>query len=365
MKKSIFLVVLCVVLSAGLAFASGSKEHAAASKTASSSSGKWRIALSNSYAANAWRQQMLRDWAFVSKRAESEGLIAAGKAFTTNQNTAAEQASQIENLILEGYNAIAIDAASPTALNGAINKAIAAGIPVVSYDSVVTDPKTYRLEINYVTMGKFEVDFLAKNLGITNGNLLEIRGVPGTSVNTDIHNGIVQGVAQYPGLKIVGHVNGDWDEATAEKAVSGILPSLPKITAIVDQGGDGYGALEAFKAAHRPIPTIIMGNRYVEMKAWQQLRKENGYKTVSVSSNPGVCEIAFWVALDVLNGQKVPKVMPLKALAIPAKSLNYFVAHTQKGGVASTNYPHSWVQTLIANVEAGKPIPPNPSPSAP
>lgn len=361
MRKSAILVIVAFVLAAGAAFANGTKEHSSASS--SSSKGKWRIALSNSYAANSWRQQMLRDWASVAKKAEGEGLIAKAQAFTTNDNSAAEQASQIQNLILEGYNAIVIDAASPTALNGAINKAIAAGIPVVSFDSVVTDPKAYRLEINFVRDGRYQVNYLAKQLHVTQGNLLEIRGLAGTSVDTDIHKGIMQALQDYPGLKVVGHVTGKWDEATAQKAVAGILPSLPKIAAVVDQGGDGYGAMKAFQAAGRPVPIIMMGNRYVELKAWKQLQSKDGYNTTSVSSNPGSCEIGFWVALDVLNGQKVPKVMPLPPLTITRSDLSYFLAHTEKGGVASTNYPHSWVQKLISDVEAGKQAPANPSPS--
>ncbi len=63
----------------------------------------------------------------------------------------------------------------------------------------------------------------------------------------------------------MGTVYGKWDEATAQKAVAGILPSLPKIDAVVDQGGDGYGAIMAFKDAGRPIPMVMTGNRYDEL----------------------------------------------------------------------------------------------------
>jgi ribose transport system substrate-binding protein len=98
MKRSIFILFI-LFLSVGL-FAEG----------------KWRIAFSNDYAANSWRQQMLRDWQFVVDKAKGEGLIADAQAFTTNESSAAEQAAQIQNLILEGYNAIVLDASSPTAL---------------------------------------------------------------------------------------------------------------------------------------------------------------------------------------------------------------------------------------------------------
>jgi len=336
------LLLLCVALSVG-------------------AQGKWRIALSNDYAANSWRQQMLRDWATVVAKAKDAGLIADGPAFTTNESSAAEQAAQMQNLILEGYNAIVINAASPTALNGAVQKAVKAGIPVVSFDNAVTEPTAYRLLTDFDYYGRFEVDYIANHLTKT-GNLLEIRGLAGTYVNDAIHGGIATGLKKYPGLKVVGEVYGNWDEATAQKAVAGILPSLPKIDAVVDQGGDGYGAVQAFQAAGRPLPMVIMGNRYDELAIWKELQgRQGGYDTTSITISPSAVQIAFWTALEVLNGKQVPKEIKLPPLSIPLSRLDYFLSTTQKGGVASVFYPQTWVQQLIENAKAGKPAPTDPT----
>ena len=321
--------------------------------------GKWRIAFSNDYAANSWRQQMLRDWQFVVDKAKGEGLIADAQAFTTNESSAAEQAAQIQNLILEGYNAIVLDASSPTALNGAVEQAAAAGIPVISFDNVVTSPKAYNLVIDFEWYGRNEVEYIAKNLTKT-GNILEIRGLPGTFVNDAIHKGIAEGLKNYPGLKVVGEVYGNWDEATAQKAVAGILPSLPKIDAVVDQGGDGYGAVQAFQAAGRPVPMVMMGNRYDELAIWKQLKDSQGFHSWSACSQPASVQMAFWVALEVLNGKKVPHEMKVNPLVIPESKLDWFLAHTEKGGVASLFYPQDWVQTLIKNETSGMPAPSDP-----
>lgn len=338
-----FLIILLISFLAVSAFAQG----------------KWRIAFSNNYAANSWRQQMLRDWDTVVAQAKAQGLIAEAQAFTTNENSAAEQAAQIQNLILEGYNAIVLDAASPTALNGAVNQAAAAGIPVVAFDGIVTSAKAYNINIDFKWYGENEVEFIANNLTKT-GNLLEIHGLAGTSINDDIHNGIVAGLKKYPGLKVVGEVVGNWDEATAQKAVAGILPSLPKIDAVVDQGGDGYGAIQAFQQAGRPIPMVIMGNRYDELTIWKDLKDKTGYKSWSACSQPGSVQMAFWVALEVLNGKQVPHMMNVNPLVVPQEKLEWFLAHTEKGGVVTLNYPQNWVQKMISLVAAGKPAPPDP-----
>jgi ribose transport system substrate-binding protein len=345
MRRVLFLLSALLVLSA---FAAGAQA-------------KWRIVLSNDYAANSWRQQMLRDWKTVVDKAKEAGVIADGPAFTTNESSAAEQAAQLQNLILEGYNAIVINAASPTALNGAVRQAVAAGIPVVSFDNAVTEPAAYRVLTDFDFYGSSEVDYIAKHL-TTTGNLLEIRGLAGTYVNDAIHNGIANGLKKYPGLKIAGEVYGNWDEATAQKAVAGILPSLPKIDGVVDQGGDGYGAVQAFQAAGRPLPMVIMGNRYDELRIWKELKEKNGYDTTSCTISPCVVQLAFWVAVEVLNGKDVPKEMKFPPLTIPVDKLDFFLAHTEKGGVASTFYPQAWVQQTIANFKAGKPAPPDPMP---
>lgn len=59
---------------------------------------------------------------------------------------------------------------------------------------------------------------------------------------------------------------GDWAADVAQRAVAGVLPSLPKIDAVVTQGGDGYGAAQAFAPAKRETPIIIMGNREDELQ---------------------------------------------------------------------------------------------------
>ncbi len=346
MKKSVLILLISLAL---MAFAAAGL----------SAQGKWRIAFSNDYAANSWRQQMLRDWQTVVDKAKEAGLISEAQAFTTNESSAAEQAAQIQNLILEGYNAIVLDASSPTALNGAVEKATAAGIPVVSFDNVVTSPQAYNIVIDFEWYGRNEVEYIAKHFGTT-GNILEIRGLPGTFVNDAIHKGIADGLKMYPGLKIVGEVSGNWDEATAQKAVAGILPSLPKIDAVVDQGGDGYGAIQAFESAGRPVPMVMMGNRYDEMVIWKQLMDSKGFHTFSACSQPASVQMAFWVALEVLNGKKVPHELKVNPLVIPENRLDWFIAHTQKGGVASLFYPQNWVQTMIKDEMAGKPAPADP-----
>lgn len=323
MKKSLILGVLAVALAAGAGHAD--------------TSGK-RIAFSNNYAGNSWRQAMLNSYDIVTKKAVADGVVAAADVFTTADKEVPTQAAQIQNLILQGYDAIVINAASPDALNGAIKQACDNGIVVVSFDGIVTAPCAYRVVVDFKAMGKAEVEHMAK-FQPDGGNLLEIRGLAGTSIDEAIHQGILEGVKEHPEFKIVASVTGDWDQTTAQKAVATVLPSLPDIVGIVDQGGDGYGAAQAFAAAGRPMPTIIMGNRYDELEWWKEQKAKNGYTTWSASIAPGVSTLAFWVAQQVLDGRKdVPHDLLVPYLAFNQDNFEEALKTIPEGGVASHEY---------------------------
>ncbi len=322
-KKTLLgAVALSIALSAGVANAD--------------TSGK-KIALSNNYAGNSWRQAMLKSWDKVTGEAVKAGVVAEAQAFTTAENQVTEQAAQIQNLILQGYDAIVINAASPDALNGAVKQACDAGITVVSFDGVVSEPCAWRIAVDFKKMGEVQIDYLAKKLP-KGGNLLEIRGLAGVFVDDEISAGIHAGVAKHSQFKIAGSVHGNWAQDVSQKAVAGILPSLPEIVGVATQGGDGYGAAQAFKAAGRTMPTIIMGNRHDEVSWWKEQKDANGYETMSVSIAPGVSTLGFWVAQMILDGKDIPKDLTVPFLQIDQDNLEEGLAKTEVGGVTNVEY---------------------------
>lgn len=296
-----------------------------------------RIALSNNYAGNSWRQAMLRSWEKVTGEAVDNGTVAAADAFTTAENQVTEQAAQIQNLILQGYDAIVLNAASPEGLNGAVKEACDAGVTVVSFDGIVTEPCAWRIAVDFKQMGKDEVLYLADKLP-DGGKLLEIRGLAGVFVDDEISAGIHEGVAETGKFEIVGSVHGNWAQDVAQKAVAGILPSLPDIVGVVTQGGDGYGAAQAIAAAGRDMPVIVMGNRHDELTWWKEQKDANGYETMSVSIAPGVSTLAFWVAQQILDGADVPKDLTVPFLRIDQDNLEENLENTEAGGVANVEY---------------------------
>ena len=184
-----------------------------------------RVGFSNNYAANSWRQAMLKSWDELSQQVVADGVVAAADVRTTAQNDATLQQQQISDMILEGYNAIVINAANPESLNSVVEEACAQGIPVVSFDGIVTADCAYRVGVDFVDMGYQQLVYLADKLP-EGGKLLEIRGLAGTSIDEQISEGIHKGVAEFPQFEIVGSVNGDWAQDVAQQAVVG-RPAQP------------------------------------------------------------------------------------------------------------------------------------------
>lgn len=322
-----------------------------------------RIALCNSYAGNAWRQEMIRAFKKVGEEAVNKGIIKEAKVFTTSAVSATEQAALMQNLILEGYNAIVLNSASPTALNGACAAAHKAGVVVVSFDGVVTAPTAWQIRFNYGDMEFDQMRYLNKRLH-GKGNILEIRGIAGTAIDKDMHDGVVRAEKAFPGLKVVASVNGNWTETIAQKAVASVLPSLPRIDGVVDQGGDSYGCAMAFKAAGRPLPIICLGNRYAELSWWKKEKAATGYVTMSTCSPPAVSQLAFWTSIHVLAGDhSIPKLLRPPFLTVSANNLDAWLKYTLPGSVADCYFSQGWTQKWLAAAKANKPAPKIPVPS--
>jgi len=217
---------------------------------AAGESRKFKIALSNSYIGNKWRIEMENVYKAALEMEPFKSQVEG--SWYNSGNDVSKQSQQISNLIASKVDAIVVDAASPTGLNGILTQASARGILVVSFDNIVTAPTALKVNTDQVAFGKQLADWLVKKLN-GKGNVIMVTGVAGTSVDEDRNKGADEVWAQNPGVKVVNRYTGMWDSATAERNTSAILPSLPKIDGIWCQGGTD-GVLKAFIAAKRPLP---------------------------------------------------------------------------------------------------------------
>jgi ribose transport system substrate-binding protein len=258
---------------------------------------KFRIALSNSYIGNKWRIEMenLFKAALQMEPFKSE---VEGSWFNSG-NDVSKQSQQISNLIAQRVDAIVMNAASPTGLNGIIKQATDRGILVVSFDNVVTAPTAVTVNTDQFSMGKSLAEFLAKSLN-GKGNVIMVTGVAGTFVDNERNRGADTVWQQNPGIKVMNRYTGMWDSSVAERNTASILPSLPQIDGIWCQGGTD-GVLKAFIAAKRtPLP-VTAGEAENGFRKFMIGYMDQKVRGISIGQPPFLSVIALDLARRILN----------------------------------------------------------------
>ncbi len=290
-------------------------------QVASAASGKkFKIALSNSFIGNKWRIEMENVFKAALQMEPFKSQV-EGSWFNSG-NDVSKQSQQISNLIAKKVDAIVVNAASPTGLNGILTQATQRGILVVSFDNVVTAPPVLKVNTDQLAFGKQLAEFLVKKLN-GKGNVIMVTGVAGTFVDQDRNKGAEEVWKANPGINVVNRYTGMWDSATAERNTAAILPSLPQIDGIWCQGGTD-GVLKAFIAAKRPLPPTA-GEAENGFRKFMLGYMGHTVDGISIGQPPFLSVISLELARRVL-AKKYPK----KDITIP---FPYVTNATVKKGV--------------------------------
>lgn len=366
LRATVVLAALTATLLPGCA---KSTTPASDSPSAGASSGQPQkditIALSNSFIGNTWRQTMVKVFEKAATEAKGKGVIKGFSANNTSQNTATEQIAQIKSLILKKPSAILINSASPTALNPVIKQACDAGIVVITFDSVASEPCEYNLQADLVKFGALGAQGVIQTMG-GKGNVIVVRGVVGSAPEKTIYNAQMAEIKKAPGLKVVDELQGEASNSVTQQAVQGVLPSLPDIQGVIT-GGSTFGALQAFQSAGKPLPIGNFSNDGTDLQLWKQLKaKDPKFKAASVRPDPGQSAFALYEAVAILNGQKVPKDLTMPNLIITDDTLAQWTTSTPPSNTAAWQWTKDETLAGIAAQGAGKEMPtPKPPASAP
>ena len=298
--------------------------------------GPFRIALANGYVANTWRIQMIQTAKAYAKQPEVAAKLKEFKVVSTGEDVPA-QISAINNFIDSGYDAIVTDAQNPTAFGPVIKRAKAAGVILVAFDNILDTEDAIDVDVDQKGLGVLWANWLIKNVP-AGGKVLEVRGVAGTSVDTDRHNGVHETLDASGKKWNVTEVFGKWDDGVAQKATADAVATNGPFAAITAQGGD-TGIVQAMMDAKHPFVPFggetENGFRKLCATHWG-----DGLKCVSAGSGPAQVAVAVKVAIAALEGQVVPQSVKLP-LAIaqdpdfkkgedyfPDQSDNFFVGNS-------------------------------------
>ena len=306
-----------------------------------------KIGLSNTFM-YPWRAQMIDDL-------EREIAYYQGKGWVSDftiQNAGADlstQISQIRNFMASEVDILLINPMSADGLNPVVEEALAQGITVISMDQAITAEGVLNITINHYDWGYQLADWLANALG-GEGEVAIITGIDGHPASDARVQGEKDALAQYEGIELVNVVQGGWDVPGAQAAAGTLLTSYPNLAGIATQDGMVLGVMNAAKAANRPDLMMTGETQVAVLKAWSQLKEENGFSSFGIVNPPGIGATALGIAIRIVQGKNfIGEVdegniwyYPVKT-TVDNNNLDEFLASLD--GRPDVYYPDEWLSS--------------------
>jgi ribose transport system substrate-binding protein len=269
--------------------------------------GPYRIALANGFIANTWRIQMIKTAKAYAAQPDVAKELKEFKVVSTGEDVAAQIAA-INNFIDSGFDAIVVNAQNPKAFGPVIRRANQAGVVLVAFDNILDTEDAINVDVDQKGLGVLWANWLIKQVP-NGGKVLEIRGVTGTSVDTDRHNGIHETLDASGKKWDVIEAIGKWDDPTAQKVTADAIAVQKHFDGITAQGGD-TGVVQAMIDAKHPF-VPFGGETENGFRKFCGKFAGQGLKCSSAGTGPAQVAVAIKTALAALHGQVVPQSIKL------------------------------------------------------
>jgi ribose transport system substrate-binding protein len=270
--------------------------------------GPYRIALANGFIGNTWRIQMIQTAKAYAEQPQVKEKLKEFKIVSTGDDVAAQIAA-VDNFINAGYDAIVVDAQNPASFRPVIKRANAAGVVLVAFDNTFDSDEAINVNVDQKGLGKVWAQWLVENIPSKQGKILEVRGVSGTTVDRDRHDGVQEVLKASGGKWETVEVNGRWDDGTAQKVVADAIAVHKRFDGVTVQGGSTGTVRAMMDAKHPFVP--VGGETENGFRKLCAAHAAEGLKCISAGSGPAQVAVAIKTAITALEGQVVPQSVAL------------------------------------------------------
>lgn len=301
--------------------------------------GPYKIALVNGYVGNDWRSTTIQAAKAWGARADNAKNLSEFKIISVGNDSTAQIAA-IDNFIAAGYDGIVINAVNPTAFDAVVKRAKRSGTVLVTYDNVLDSNQIVQINEDQVELGRMKaqavVDGIKAAKGRVAGQVLEVSGLPGNSVDRDNHNGMREVLDKYKDLKVV-QVVGNWDVGTAAKVTADAIATSGNFDGVMVQEG-AVGALGAMANAKHPVVPIGVdaGN------GTREIAFDQKFPGVTAAQAPAMSAVALQATVALLQGEALPQKVnlpiPHKANSELQEGKDFF-RNLPKTFYTTTGYP--------------------------
>jgi len=174
------------------------------------------------------------------------------------QDKVDKQVADIEDLVQRKVKVVLVNPCDAAAVVPAIERANAAGVPVITVDRAASGGKVaFHIASDNVAGGKLAGDLVCKLAG-AKGKVVELEGIPGSSAARDRGQGFNAALkASCPGVKVVARQTANFDRAQGLSVMENVLQAQPAIDAVFAHNDEmALGALQAIRASKRPIKIV-------------------------------------------------------------------------------------------------------------
>jgi ribose transport system substrate-binding protein len=284
--------------------------------------GPFRVALVNGFAGNDWRINMIQAAKAWSALPDVKPDLKEFKVVSVGNDVAA-QISAVDSLIAAGFDGIVINAVDPTSFGPVVKRAQKSGVALLAFDNVLDTDAIVQLNESQTELGAVKARDVVRRIGDKkNPKVLEVRGLPGNSVDRDNHNGMREVLDKVPGIQVV-EVVGNWDTGTVQKVVADAIATHGAFDGIVCQHGCA-GAVRAMLDAKVPMAPLggdAENGTRMEMAA-------NNVPGISAGQVPAMAAIAMSELIAELKGNALPTMSFLPIPTVVSEDLkdgvNYF-----------------------------------------
>lgn len=229
------------------------------------------------------------------------------------ESSATKQLTDIEALLTQGVDALIINAWDKDAIGPAIDAAAAEGVPVIGYDRLIEDARTFYLTFDNIGVGRI----IAESVMAVQptGNYAIIKGDPGDPNAAFLLQGMMEvigGAVAAGDIIIVGESFSDgWKPENAQRNMEQILTANNNEVDAVLSENDGMagGVVAALSAQGMVIP---VGGQDGDLAAINRVAR--GTQTVSVwkdsrdlgrAAGEIASALAAGAALDAIEGATI------------------------------------------------------------
>jgi ribose transport system substrate-binding protein len=290
--------------------------------------GPYTIGVAAGYMSNSWVVFCLQHVRYeASLHKDVKDVIVTDAAFNP-----AKQVADIEDLIAKGVSLIIYWPVDEKAIQPALAKAVAKGIPTVNAGGgfTVSDGTVSNAFIDQWALGEAVATHFVKDLG-GKGKVFAMLPIAGTTAAVDQLAALKAVLKDHPGIELLAAEHGDWNRAKAKQITENLLQRHPKIDGVFSPAGQmSMGVAEAFEEAGRMKDLVMSpGDEYNGWMKWVVKNKKGGAVTFPTRAG----QEATKLGLKILAGEPVPR-----GLVIPSE----YIAPADAAKYAELNKPDDW-----------------------